>query len=54
VDPAEDDEYRAELERTYRSISWGCVLFIVGLVLVAIVLLVLGSVFGNLDPVSSR
>jgi hypothetical protein len=50
VHPVEDEEYRAELERAYRGVGWGCVLFIVGLLLVAIALLVLGSFVGNLDP----
>jgi hypothetical protein len=50
VQPVEDEEYQAELERAYRSVNVGCLLFIVGLVLVAIMLLVLGAFVGNLDP----
>jgi hypothetical protein len=51
VDSVQDEEYQAELERAYRGVGVGCLLFIVGLLLAAIALLILGSFLGNLDPI---
>ncbi|MFL6243782.1 MAG: hypothetical protein ACJ73V_12280 [Acidimicrobiia bacterium] len=31
--PEDDPEYMAEMQRAMQSVSWGCVLFIVGMVL---------------------
>ncbi len=50
-----DEEYEAELQLAYRSVSWGCLLFILGMIGAAIVLLVLGSIFGaSLDSFLER
>ena len=49
--PVGDEEYLAELERAYRSVSWGCVLFIVGLVGAAVALLILARWFVDLGDV---
>jgi hypothetical protein len=47
IRPEDDPEYIAEYERAVRSISWGCVLFILGMVAVALVVLVLASFFAE-------
>jgi hypothetical protein len=46
VERAEKDpEYMAELERAMRGVSFGCVLFILGLLLAAVAVLVLAHFF---------
>ena len=49
-DDAVDEEYQAELERAYRSVSVGCMLFMVGLAGVAIALLILANFFNTSVP----
>ena len=48
--PEDDPEYMAEMQRAMQSVSWGCVLFIGGMVLAAIAVLVLGSAFFSFSP----
>jgi hypothetical protein len=38
----------AEMERAMRSVSWGCVLFIVGMLAAAVVVLLLASFFSEI------
>ena len=40
----------AEMQRAMQSVSWGCVVFIVGMALAAIAVLVLGSAFLSFKP----
>jgi hypothetical protein len=40
----------AEMQRAMQSVSWGCVVFIVGMMLAAITVLVLGSFFFTFRP----
>ena len=40
----------AEMQRAMQSVSWGCVVFIVGMMLAAITVLVLGSAFFSFKP----
>ena len=40
----------AEMQRAMQSVSWGCVVFIVGMMLAAITVLVLGSAFFAFKP----
>ena len=40
----------AEMQRAMNSVSWGCVLFIVGLALAAIAVLALESAFFSFSP----
>jgi hypothetical protein len=48
--PENDPEYMAEMQRAMQSVSWGCVVFIVGMMLAAITVLVLGSFFFTFRP----
>ena len=48
--PEDDPEYMAEMEKAMRSTSWGCVLFIVGLLLAGISVLVLSGAFFSFGP----
>jgi hypothetical protein len=48
--PEDDPEYMAEMQRAMQSVGWGCVVFIVGMVLVAITVLVLASAFFSFRP----
>jgi len=45
--PEDDPEYMAEMERAMRSLSWGCLLFIVAGIAAAIGILILGYFFMN-------
>jgi hypothetical protein len=40
----------AEMQRAMQSVSWGCALFIGGMVLAAIAVLALGSAFFSFGP----
>ena len=40
----------AEMQRAKQSVSWGCVVFIIGMILAAITVLVLGSAFFSFSP----
>ena len=48
--PEDDPEYMAEMQRAMQSVSWGCVVFIVGMMLAEITVLVLGSAFFSFKP----
>jgi hypothetical protein len=48
--PEDDPEYTAEMQQAMQSVSWGCVVFIVGMVLAAITVLVLGNAFFSFSP----
>ena len=48
--PEDDPEYMAEMQRAMQSVSWGCVVFIVGMMLAAITVLFLGSAFFSFSP----